>query len=279
MRASKRRFCSASLTSSQYLISCIPPSTMNSSNSGQVLRNRRYCSSVQKPMTCSTPARLYQLRSKITISPAVGRCPTYRCRYNCPFSRSDGAGNATTRNTRGLTRSVMALIVPPLPAASRPSKITTTRRPSCLTQSCRAQSSTCSLRSDFSYSLRFIGFPPSPSRLFAGGDPQRFRQTPRVIECAVGPAEHVETVARRPSSHSLQCDVLQYLVAAGLALLGEAFRGAFHCPEDGRPRCRLGLFCRIEPFGECFGAFFKAGRGLPIRRLRRHPCEVVIQLV
>ena len=37
------------------------------------------------------------------------------------FSRSVGAGSATTRNTRGLTRSVIALIVPPLPAPSRPS--------------------------------------------------------------------------------------------------------------------------------------------------------------
>ena len=41
--------------------------------------------------------------------------------YICDFSRSVGAGRATTRNTRGLTRSVMALIVPPLPAPSRPS--------------------------------------------------------------------------------------------------------------------------------------------------------------
>src|SRR5215471_7341388 len=49
----------------------MPPSTMNNSNSGQTLRKWRYCSSVQKPMTCSMPARLYQLRSKITISPAV----------------------------------------------------------------------------------------------------------------------------------------------------------------------------------------------------------------
>ena len=38
------------------------------------------------------------------------------------FSRSVGAGSAITRNTRGLTRSVIALIVPPLPAPSRPSK-------------------------------------------------------------------------------------------------------------------------------------------------------------
>ena len=44
--------------------------------------------------------------------------------YICDFSRSVGAGSATTRKTRGLTRSVMRLIVPPLPAASRPSKTT-----------------------------------------------------------------------------------------------------------------------------------------------------------
>src|SRR6202034_332539 len=73
------------------------------------------------------------------------------------FSRSDGAGSATTRNTRGLTRSVIALITPPLPAASRPSNTTTTRKPLCLTHSCKPQSSTCSSRSAFSYSLRFIG--------------------------------------------------------------------------------------------------------------------------
>src|SRR5215472_15246175 len=42
--------------------------------------------------------------------------------YICDFSRSVGAGSAATRKMRGLTRSVMALIVPPLPAPSRPSK-------------------------------------------------------------------------------------------------------------------------------------------------------------
>src|SRR5216683_1415170 len=35
---------------------------------------------------------------------------------SCVFSRSDGAGSATVRNTRGLTRSVIALMVPPLPS-------------------------------------------------------------------------------------------------------------------------------------------------------------------
>ena len=74
--------------------------------------------------------------------------------YIWVFSRSEGAGSATTRNTRGLTRSVIALIVPPLPAASRPSKTTTIRCPVAFTHSCRWQSSVWSLRSSFSYALR-----------------------------------------------------------------------------------------------------------------------------
>jgi hypothetical protein len=42
---------------------------------------------------------------------------------------------ATMRKTRGLTRSVIALIVPPFPAASRPSKTTMMRTPPRFTQS------------------------------------------------------------------------------------------------------------------------------------------------
>ena len=44
------------------------------SNSGTVRKNSSSSSGVQKPMTRSTPARLYQVRSNSTISPAVGRC-------------------------------------------------------------------------------------------------------------------------------------------------------------------------------------------------------------
>jgi len=44
------------------------------SNSGQVRKNSHTSSSLQKPMTRSTPARLYQERSKRIISPAAGRC-------------------------------------------------------------------------------------------------------------------------------------------------------------------------------------------------------------
>ena len=56
------------------------------SAAGQCSRNRRCCSAVQKPMTYSTPARFYQLRSKITISPAAGKrsmalaCPSVSSR-------------------------------------------------------------------------------------------------------------------------------------------------------------------------------------------------------
>src|SRR6516165_595906 len=69
-------------------------------------------------MTRSTPARLYQLRSNRTISPAEGNSATYRWKYHCPCSLSVGVARATTRQTRGFSGSVMRLMTPPLPAAS-----------------------------------------------------------------------------------------------------------------------------------------------------------------
>ena len=52
------------------------------------------------------------------------------------------------------------LIVPPLPAASRPSKTTTIRAPVALTHSCSLTSSVCSRNSSASYAalLIFFGF-------------------------------------------------------------------------------------------------------------------------
>jgi hypothetical protein len=52
----------------------IPESTIACSTPGAMARNRSASSSVQNPITRSTPARLYQLRSKIATSPAAGRC-------------------------------------------------------------------------------------------------------------------------------------------------------------------------------------------------------------
>ncbi len=63
--------------------------------------------------------------------------------YICEASRGVGAGRAAMRKTRGLTRSVIRLIVPPLPAVSRPSNTMQILAPLVLTHSCRATSSPC----------------------------------------------------------------------------------------------------------------------------------------
>ena len=99
---------------------------------------------MQKPITHSTFERLYQLRSNRTISPAAGRCSTYRWKYHCVRSRSVGVGRATTRTVRGLVRSVIRLITPPLPAEPRPSKITATLSPCEAIQYCSSTSCSCS---------------------------------------------------------------------------------------------------------------------------------------
>src|SRR5205085_2071323 len=72
---------------------------------------------------------------------------------SCVFCLSVGAGRATTRKMRGLTRSMMRLIIPPLPAASRPSKMITMRALVVLTHSWSLTSSICSLKISASYSL------------------------------------------------------------------------------------------------------------------------------
>ena len=95
----------------------------------------------------------------------------YRCTYIWDFSRSVGVGRATTRNTRGLTRSVIRLIVPPFPAVSRPSNTMQILAPDSFTHSCIATSSPCSTRICRSYSLRFsFGRGPAPASFPAIGD-------------------------------------------------------------------------------------------------------------
>lgn len=92
----------------------------------------------------------------MTISPAVGRCCTYRWKYHWPRSRSLGFDSATTREVRGLRCSVNRLIVPPLPAASRPSKTMTARRSLSSSQYWNFRSSTCSWYFSSSYCSRVI---------------------------------------------------------------------------------------------------------------------------
>ena len=67
------------------------------------------------------------------------------------FEGRDAAGKGGTikrivdRTTRGLVRSTMRLMVPPFPAASRPSKRTQMRKSVWTTHSCSLTSSRCSL--------------------------------------------------------------------------------------------------------------------------------------
>ena len=97
-------------------------------------------------MTRSTPARLYQERSNRTISPLAGQVGDVALEVPLALLASVGAARATTRAARGLRVSVMRLMAPPLPAASRPSKITTTRRPRARMYSWSLTSSTWSRR-------------------------------------------------------------------------------------------------------------------------------------
>ena len=64
-----------------------------------------------------------------------------------PLGRRAGA---TVLTTRGFVFSAMRLIVPPLPAVSRPSKMTITRMPLWMTHSCMRTNSVCSRASSFS---------------------------------------------------------------------------------------------------------------------------------
>ena len=71
-RSISRASCTSGLTSSQYLTRISPERTSIRSSSGASRKNSSTSASSQKPMTRSTPARLYQLRSNRTISPALG---------------------------------------------------------------------------------------------------------------------------------------------------------------------------------------------------------------
>ncbi len=150
MRFSKRRSCSSSLTENQYLMRMSPSSMRRRSKIGHWRRNRWYSCGVQKPRTRSTPARLYQLRSKRAISPAAGSSSMYRWKYHWVCCRSVGLGSATTRVVRGFMCSVIRLMTPPLPAASLPSNTTTMRAPVAPTHSSIFTSSSCNRSSSAS---------------------------------------------------------------------------------------------------------------------------------
>src|SRR5689334_23864957 len=72
-RIMNRVRCSDRVTENQNFVRCSPERTSIRSNSGVSRMNSQYSSSAQKPITRSTPARLYQERSNMTISPPAGK--------------------------------------------------------------------------------------------------------------------------------------------------------------------------------------------------------------
>src|SRR5262245_16658640 len=114
--------------------------------------------------------------------------------------------------------------------------------------------------------------------LFAGGDSERFGQTPCMVQGGVGPRERVETGARCRRRHALQGHVFQYPVAAGLAFGTELFRRIFEGLEHGRSGLRLRLFRGVDPRCQCLDARFEAWRRLPVAGDWRDAPEIVVEL-
>ena len=133
MRMRKRNCCSSSVMENQYLIRMIPERTSMRSKSGTSWKNCSTWSGVAKPMTRSTLARLYQERSKSTISPAGGQVRHIALKVPLGTLPVLGADRATPHHP-GFRRWVIRLMTPPLPAESRPSKSTATLAPVCWTQ-------------------------------------------------------------------------------------------------------------------------------------------------
>ena len=75
------------------------------SKAGTERKNSSYSSSVQKTITRSTPARLYQLRSNSTISPAAGRWAAWRWNYHCVRSlRNRGLAGLLSSRPDGIVK-------------------------------------------------------------------------------------------------------------------------------------------------------------------------------
>ena len=150
MRDSSRRVCSSALTSSQYLMKMMPESTIAFSTAGTAFRNCFTSSLEQNPITRSTPARLYQLRSKITISPAAGQVRQVALHVHLalfPLGRRRQRDDAKDARTHALGDGLDGAA---LAGTSRPSKMTQTLRPLCTIHCCAFTSSTCRRLSSFS---------------------------------------------------------------------------------------------------------------------------------
>jgi hypothetical protein len=127
------------------------------STPGIICRKCLACSSVQNPITRSTPADAGTVVPAAVEDhdlPSRGQMWNVALGVHLRLPSLGWCGSATTRKMRGLTGSVIALIEPPLPAPVRPSKRMQTLRPFCTTHCWSLTNSTCKRAS--SCSIPFV---------------------------------------------------------------------------------------------------------------------------
>jgi hypothetical protein len=155
MRASSRLACSSGLTSSQYFRRIDPVVDDRFLDPGNHL---------QKLLGLALGAEPHHPLNAGPIVPAAVKDDDLARRWqmrnvalgvHLRFFALGGRRQPTTRKMRGLTRSVIASIVPPLPAPSRPSKTMQTLRPLSTTHCWSLTNSMRKRVSSRSYSFRF----------------------------------------------------------------------------------------------------------------------------
>ena len=156
IRLSSRRVCSSGLTSSQYFSRMMPASTIAFSTAGTML---------EEPRDLLVGAETHDPLDAGAVVPAAVEDHDLATRREVRQVALDvhlrllALGRRRERHDAehtGLTRSVIALIVPPLPAVSRPSKTMQIFAPTSSPTPASATSSPCSLRSSRWYSFSFI---------------------------------------------------------------------------------------------------------------------------
>ena len=176
-----------------------------------------YCRSpspVRRRRGCTS----YGGRSGFT-SPAAGRCGTSSVgRIGLGTFAGARRGRATTRNTRGLTRSTIRLIVPPLTAMSGPSNTMQSFAPVAFTHSCNATNSACSVAA-FGFVFLALQLLRSPAAAFLLLLLMllcpHFSERDSLLNAGVSWTYHCEGVARGDRPLPLDCQDSQRLRTSG----------------------------------------------------------------
>ena len=98
-----------------------------------------------------------------------------------------------------------------------------------------------------------------------------------MVEGAVRPEERVKICPGRHRWSSLQGNVFQNFIAAGIALVIKPLRCLFERIEHGQVRWRCGVLCGVEPHCKRPRASIVASRGPPAAADRWNPRQVVMK--